>query len=158
LRTATGDLLDDIGGVVDIVAVVAAKPLHRVDAAGAIEDIGSRIADDGLGDFVAGQINRARAAVVRRREKLDRNPGGEPIGRRVRREAPWFMRTFYKLFYVLFNRLSYVPMPRDAGDFSLIDRKVVRWILACQERDLFLESGIPGSALIVKANHVEERA
>ncbi len=59
-------------------------------------------------------------------------------GRRVRREAPWFMHIFYKLFYVLFNRLSYVPMPRDAGDFSLIDRKVVRWILTCQERDLFL--------------------
>lgn len=59
-------------------------------------------------------------------------------GRRVRREAPWFMQSFYKLFYVLFNRLSYVRMPRDAGDFSLIDRKVVRWMLACRERDLFL--------------------
>ena len=59
-------------------------------------------------------------------------------GRRVRREAPWFMHFFYKAFYVLFNRMSYVRMPRDAGDFSLIDRKVVRWMLACQERDLFL--------------------
>ena len=59
-------------------------------------------------------------------------------GRRVRREAPWFMHFFYKAFYVLFNRMSYVPMPRDAGDFSLIDRRVVRWMLTCQERDLFL--------------------
>lgn len=59
-------------------------------------------------------------------------------GRRVRRETPWFMQFFYKLFYFLFNRLSYVTMPRDAGDFSLIDRRVVRWMLACRERDLFL--------------------
>jgi dolichol-phosphate mannosyltransferase len=59
-------------------------------------------------------------------------------GRRVQREAPWFMHLFYKLFYILFNGISYVQMPRDAGDFSLIDRKVVRWMLACQERDLFL--------------------
>lgn len=59
-------------------------------------------------------------------------------GRRVRREAPWFMHWSYKFFYVLFNRLSYVRMPRDAGDFSLIDRKVVRWMLTCPERDLFL--------------------
>ena len=60
-------VIDNVTSIVDIVAVVAAKPLHRVDAAGAIEDIGSRIADDGLGDFVAGQIDRARAGVVRRR-------------------------------------------------------------------------------------------
>lgn len=59
-------------------------------------------------------------------------------GRRVRREAPWFMHFLYRAFYFLFNRMSYVRMPRDAGDFSLIDRKVVRWMLACQERDLFL--------------------
>jgi dolichol-phosphate mannosyltransferase len=59
-------------------------------------------------------------------------------GRRVQREAPWFMHIFYKLFYLLFNRLSYVRMPRDAGDFSLIDRRVVRWMLECRERDLFL--------------------
>jgi dolichol-phosphate mannosyltransferase len=59
-------------------------------------------------------------------------------GRRVKREAPWFMHICYKAFYMLFNRMSYVRMPRDAGDFSLIDRKVVRWMLACRERDLFL--------------------
>jgi dolichol-phosphate mannosyltransferase len=59
-------------------------------------------------------------------------------GRRVKREAPALMRTAYKAFYYLFNRMSYVYMPRDAGDFSLVDRRVVRWLLECQERDLFL--------------------
>jgi dolichol-phosphate mannosyltransferase len=29
-------------------------------------------------------------------------------------------------------------MPRDAGDFSLVDKRVVRWLLECKERDLFL--------------------
>jgi dolichol-phosphate mannosyltransferase len=32
---------------------------------------------------------------------------------------------------------SYIPIPRDAGDFSLID-KVAAWLLLSQERDLFL--------------------
>lgn len=59
-------------------------------------------------------------------------------GRRVKREAPPLMRTAYKVFYLLFNRMSYVYMPRDAGDFSLVDKRVVRWLLECKERDLFL--------------------
>lgn len=59
-------------------------------------------------------------------------------GRRARRDMPLPVDLLYKSFYLLFNRMSYVTMPRDAGDFSLIDRKVVRWMLACQERDLFL--------------------
>jgi polyisoprenyl-phosphate glycosyltransferase len=29
-------------------------------------------------------------------------------------------------------------VPKDAGDFSLIDRKAVYWMLQCPERDLFL--------------------
>jgi len=59
-------------------------------------------------------------------------------GRRVRREAPLFMQFSYKLFYRIFKQLSYIDIPRDAGDFSLMDRKVVRWILSFPERDLFL--------------------
>jgi dolichol-phosphate mannosyltransferase len=59
-------------------------------------------------------------------------------GRRVHREAPFFMNVFYKLFYRVFNKMSYVSVPRDAGDFSLIDRQVVDWLLRFPERDLFL--------------------
>ena len=59
-------------------------------------------------------------------------------GRRVKREGSLVMQAAYKLFYLLLNRMSYVYMPRDAGDFSLMDRKVVRWILECKERDLFI--------------------
>jgi polyisoprenyl-phosphate glycosyltransferase len=59
-------------------------------------------------------------------------------GRRVKREMPWHRGLEYKLFYRLFARYSYVNIPLDAGDFSLIDRRVVRWLLNCPERDLFM--------------------
>jgi nucleoside-diphosphate-sugar epimerase/glycosyltransferase involved in cell wall biosynthesis len=59
-------------------------------------------------------------------------------GVRVKREAAWYMQIAYKAFYRVFDYFSSVPIPRDAGDFSLIDRRVVKWLLTCQERDLFM--------------------
>lgn len=59
-------------------------------------------------------------------------------GIRVKREAPLFMQIMYKVFYRIFHKLSYVKIPVDAGDFSLIDKKVVKSLLLLQERDRFL--------------------
>jgi len=59
-------------------------------------------------------------------------------GRRVKREMPWFWGLMYKAFYRVFAAFSYVPIPHDAGDFSLMDRRVVSWLLTCPERDLFV--------------------
>jgi nucleoside-diphosphate-sugar epimerase/glycosyltransferase involved in cell wall biosynthesis len=59
-------------------------------------------------------------------------------GRRVKREAPVLMQIAYKAFYRVFDYFSYIPVPHDAGDFSLMDRKVVNAILSFPERDLFL--------------------
>lgn len=59
-------------------------------------------------------------------------------GRRVKREAPWGMQLAYKTFYRLFDRVSYLQIPHDAGDFSLMDKRVVRSMLQFPERDLFL--------------------
>ncbi|MBV8781865.1 MAG: glycosyltransferase family 2 protein, partial [Phycisphaerae bacterium] len=59
-------------------------------------------------------------------------------GRRVKREATMFMQLSYKLFYRVFDYFSYVRIPRDAGDFSLMDRRVVESLLRFPERDLFL--------------------
>lgn len=59
-------------------------------------------------------------------------------GRRIKREAPFFMRVAYKLFYRVFDSFSYLTIPHDAGDFSLMDKKVVKCILQFPERDLFL--------------------
>ena len=59
-------------------------------------------------------------------------------GRRVKRDMPFVWSVLYKAFYRIFAMLSYVEIPHDAGDFSLIDRRVVNWLLRCPERDLFL--------------------
>jgi len=59
-------------------------------------------------------------------------------GVRGKREAPILMRWGYKAFYRIFDYFSYLRIPHDAGDFSLIDRRVVQWILSFPERDLFL--------------------
>ncbi|MCY1165164.1 Undecaprenyl-phosphate 4-deoxy-4-formamido-L-arabinose transferase [compost metagenome] len=59
-------------------------------------------------------------------------------GRRVKREMPWYWGLLYKLYYRLFAMFSYIPIPLDAGDFSLMDRRVVGWLLKCPERDLFV--------------------
>jgi dolichol-phosphate mannosyltransferase len=59
-------------------------------------------------------------------------------GRRIKRDMSWYSGLMYKLFYRIFSRVSFVSIPLDAGDFSLIDRRVVGWLLNCPERDLFL--------------------
>jgi len=59
-------------------------------------------------------------------------------GIRLKREMAWTTELAYKTFYKIFNRLSYINVPRDAGDFSLIDRKVVNWLLKFGERDVFI--------------------
>jgi dolichol-phosphate mannosyltransferase len=59
-------------------------------------------------------------------------------GRRVKREATLFMQVAYKLFYRTFDYFSYLKIPHDAGDCSLLDRRVVEAILRFPERDLFL--------------------
>lgn len=59
-------------------------------------------------------------------------------GRRVGRQTTLFMQIAYKAFYRIFDYFSYVPVPHDAGDFSLIDKRVVDAMLRFPERDLFL--------------------
>lgn len=59
-------------------------------------------------------------------------------GRRVKREATLFMRFAYKAFYRVFDAFSYIKIPHDAGDYSLMDKRVVVALLQFPERDLFL--------------------
>jgi dolichol-phosphate mannosyltransferase len=48
------------------------------------------------------------------------------------------MEMAYKLSYRTFQKFSYIDVPRDAGDFSLMDKRVVRSVLSFPERDLFV--------------------
>jgi dolichol-phosphate mannosyltransferase len=59
-------------------------------------------------------------------------------GCRGKRETSTLLAISYKVFYKIFRSVSYVPMPLDAGDFSLIDRKVVNELLSLPETDQFL--------------------
>lgn len=59
-------------------------------------------------------------------------------GRRVKRDMPWHWGLMYKAFYRVFAAFSYVNIPLDAGDFSLMDKRVVSWLLRFPERDLFM--------------------
>jgi nucleoside-diphosphate-sugar epimerase/glycosyltransferase involved in cell wall biosynthesis len=59
-------------------------------------------------------------------------------GTRVKREMPFLWGLLYKSFYRILSSLSFIKIPLDAGDFSLLDKRVVSWILKCPERDLFM--------------------
>jgi dolichol-phosphate mannosyltransferase len=59
-------------------------------------------------------------------------------GVRVQREMKPHIHFFYKTFYKIFQGLSYIPIPRDAGDFSMIDRKVVKELVDLPETEQFL--------------------
>jgi dolichol-phosphate mannosyltransferase len=60
-------------------------------------------------------------------------------GRRLSREGEGRFKTWTaSLFYRLLARLSSVDIPRDTGDFRLIDRKVLEAFRAMPERDRFV--------------------
>lgn len=59
-------------------------------------------------------------------------------GIRVKREAPFLLGGAYKAFYRVFRAFSYVPIPLDAGDFSLLDRRVVNVLNNLPENNRFM--------------------
>jgi polyisoprenyl-phosphate glycosyltransferase len=63
---------------------------------------------------------------------------GVVYGDRVKREGPVLINLARKAFYRLFQRLSYIAVPVDAGDFSLLDRRVVDAINALPETHRFI--------------------
>jgi len=56
-------------------------------------------------------------------------------GDRARRNAGLGMRVANKAFYRLLRRFSYIEIPLDAGDFSLMDRRVVEIMNDMPERN-----------------------
>ncbi len=59
-------------------------------------------------------------------------------GERTGRAASLSLQVAYKLFYRLFRMASYVPIPLDVGDFSLMDHKVVEAINQLPENNRFV--------------------
>jgi polyisoprenyl-phosphate glycosyltransferase len=59
-------------------------------------------------------------------------------GVRTSRAEDARMQALRRWFYRVYRRLSYVDVPLDAGDFSVMSRRVVDSILLMPERDRFL--------------------
>lgn len=60
------------------------------------------------------------------------------VRRKREQSMGYFWENTYHLFYVFFNKLSYINVPIDVGDFSLMDRKVVEYINSLPEKDRFI--------------------
>lgn len=57
---------------------------------------------------------------------------------RRRRKEGWLKVLAYKAFYWILHRVSYLDIPLDSGDFSLMDRRVVDLLAAMPERNRFV--------------------
>jgi polyisoprenyl-phosphate glycosyltransferase len=58
--------------------------------------------------------------------------------RRVQRKEGWVLRSAYFLFYRIIAALSNLPLPVDAGDFSLLSRRVVDRLRSIPEHHRYL--------------------
>jgi glycosyltransferase involved in cell wall biosynthesis len=90
--------------------------------------------------FTSGMEIATGDAVVLLDGDLQDPPEGYDVvyGVREQRVTTLPMQLAYKLFYRVFRSLSYVSMPVDAGDFSLLDRRVVHALNALPESNRFL--------------------
>jgi dolichol-phosphate mannosyltransferase len=57
---------------------------------------------------------------------------------RARRPETWFLRASYAGFYRLLRRVANVEIPLDAGDFCVMDRRVVDLLKSMPERNRFV--------------------
>jgi dolichol-phosphate mannosyltransferase len=57
---------------------------------------------------------------------------------RKSRKENFAKRFGYKLYYRLMARMSYIQIPKDSGDFGLIDRKIIDIINSMPERSRFV--------------------
>ncbi|GAB2532805.1 glycosyltransferase family 2 protein [Spirosoma aerophilum] len=57
---------------------------------------------------------------------------------RKKRKESWFKRTAYAMFYRLMRSISYVDLPLDSGDFSLISRRVADVLKQMPEESRFI--------------------
>jgi len=58
-------------------------------------------------------------------------------GVRTKRKEPFLKRVGYSFYYRAFQRLSNIDSPIDAGDFSLVDRRVLNVVMGLPEKNRF---------------------
>lgn len=59
---------------------------------------------------------------------------------REQRKEGFFKRSAYSLFYRLLKRVAHIDIPLDAGDFCIMDRRVVDLLNAMPERNRFVRA------------------
>ena len=59
-------------------------------------------------------------------------------GVRIKRQGPLILRSFYKMFYWVFNKTADFPIPLNSGEFALMNRRVVNEIKAMPEKIRFI--------------------
>ncbi|HKI98106.1 MAG TPA: glycosyltransferase family 2 protein [bacterium] len=59
--------------------------------------------------------------------------------RRVRHGESWLKRSTASLFYYLLSKTSDVPIPRETGDFRVLDRSVVETLRRLPEHNRFMK-------------------
>jgi dolichol-phosphate mannosyltransferase len=57
---------------------------------------------------------------------------------REKRKETWLKRVSYKLFYRLLRRVASIDIPLDAGDFCVMDRRIVDQLKRMPERSRFI--------------------
>jgi glycosyltransferase involved in cell wall biosynthesis len=57
---------------------------------------------------------------------------------RAQRKEHWLKRTAYAAFYRLLQRVANIDIPLDAGDFCIMDRRVVDLLVGMPERNRFM--------------------
>lgn len=73
-------------------------------------------------------------------------------GLRRTRTEQWHVRWLYKLFYLILNRLSAIDIPRDAGNFCVVSRRVANHLVQFPERVKFIRglrawTGFPSTGI-----------
>jgi len=59
-------------------------------------------------------------------------------GIRSKRKTSFLNKIFYNLFYEIYSRLSEIDVPKQGGDFCLMNRKVVKNLNSLSEKNLFM--------------------
>ncbi|HPC20579.1 MAG TPA: glycosyltransferase family 2 protein, partial [Kiritimatiellia bacterium] len=57
---------------------------------------------------------------------------------RAKRKESFAKRILFRSFYAVFRRLAEIPIPEEAGLFSLMDRRVVDLLVALPERNRYI--------------------
>jgi dolichol-phosphate mannosyltransferase len=124
-------------------ALVEADP--RVTAVALSRNFGHQAAIDAALDHASGDVvvvmdGDLQDAPETIPDFLERHAQGYDVvyAVRVGRKEHWLLRACYTGFYRLAGALSDIELPRDAGDFALMSRRVVDQLRAAPERHRYL--------------------